>query len=98
MVAAFLKPHVVHKECDMFLDFSNRIIWEGDLWLRFQKVVNVTRIPHKHASGDAVATRVVTCDAIQSSCSRSVSSSSNHIWKECAAPGPGYWRCGISYG
>ena len=42
--------------------------------------------------------RVVTCGAIESSCSRSVSSSSNHIWKECAGPGLGYWRCGISYG
>ena len=42
--------------------------------------------------------RVVTCVAIESSCSRSVSSSSNHIWKECARPGLGYWRCGISYG
>ena len=27
-----------------------------------------------------------------------MSSSSNHIWKECAGPGLGYWRCGISYG
>ena len=33
-----------------------------------------------------------------SNCSRSVRSSSNHIWKECAGPGLGYWRCGISYG
>ena len=43
-------------------------------------------------------TRAVTCGAIESSCSRSVSSSSNHIWKDCAGPGLGYWRCGISYG
>ena len=42
--------------------------------------------------------RVVTCDVTESSCSRSVSSSSDHIWKECAGPGLGYWRCGISYG
>ena len=42
--------------------------------------------------------RIVTCDVIESSCSRSVSSSSNHIWKECAGPGLGCWRCGISYG
>ena len=42
--------------------------------------------------------RIVTCEVIESSCSRSVSSSSNHIWKECAGPGLGYWRCGISYG
>ena len=42
--------------------------------------------------------RLVTCDAIEPSCSRSASSSSNHIWKECAGPGLGYWRCGISYG
>ena len=27
-----------------------------------------------------------------------MSRSSNHIWKECAGPGLGYWRCGISYG
>ena len=27
-----------------------------------------------------------------------MSSSSNHIWKECAGPVLGYWRCGISYG
>ena len=43
-------------------------------------------------------TRFVTCDVIESGCSRSVSSPSNHIWKECAGPGLGYWRCGISYG
>ena len=42
--------------------------------------------------------RVVTFGAIESSCSRSVSSSSNHIWKECAGPGLGYWKCEISYG
>ena len=46
----------------------------------------------------SVTSRVVTCGAIESSCSRSVRSSSNHIWKECAGPGLGYWRCGISYG
>ena len=33
-----------------------------------------------------VGCRVVTCDAIKSSCSRSGSSSSNHIWRECAGP------------
>ena len=33
------------------------------------------------------AIRVVTCDVIDSSCSRSVCSSSNHIWKECAGTG-----------
>ena len=45
-----------------------------------------------------VGNRVATCDAIDSNCSRSVSSSSNHIWKECSGPVLGYWRCGISYG
>ena len=41
--------------------------------------------------------RVVTCDTTDSNCSRSVSSSSNHIWKECAGLGLDYWRCVISY-
>ena len=36
--------------------------------------------------------RVVTCDAIDSNRSRSLSSSPNHIWNECAGPGLGYWR------
>ena len=48
--------------------------------------------------GQAGGSRAVTCDAIESSCSRSVSSSSNHILKECAGPGLGRWRRGISYG
>ena len=46
----------------------------------------------------SLTARVVTCDVIESSCCHSVNSSSNHIWKECAGPGLGYWRCGISYG
>ena len=54
----------------------------------------MAKIAHK----TCITYRVVTCGAIASSCSRSVSSSSNHIWKDCAGPGLGYWRCGISYG
>ena len=46
----------------------------------------------------SLTNRVVTCGAIESSCSRSASSSSNHIWKECAGPGLDHWRRGISYG
>ena len=54
----------------------------------------MAKITHK----TCITYRAVACRAIASSCSRSVSSSSNHIWKDCAGPGLGYWRCEISYG
>ena len=97
--------------CGVYLPVAHPVLRRlpSALWLRrreesslghLQTDSSSFRSRYKHSPGrqGCLQTRVVTCGAIESSCSRSVSSSSNHIWKECAGPGLGYWRCWIFYG